>query len=73
MAVDEQAQAILDASDQVISVVRRLRALSIGVLQPVAGDTEPHTDTIAAIKAEAITVYAEWDVAKGALDAAKDA
>lgn len=73
MAVDEKAQAIFDASLQVIAVGKRLRGLAAGVLQPVVGDIEPHADTIAAIKAEAVLVFDDWDIAKAAMDAAKTA
>lgn len=73
MAVDAKAQAIFDASNQVIDVAKRLRSLAAGVLQPVAGEIEPHADTIAAIKAEAVLVFDDWDIAKAAMDAAKTA
>lgn len=69
MAVDMKAQAIFDATNDVINVARRLRALTAGVLQPVAGDVQPHPDTIAALKTEAIALYGEWEIARDALDA----
>lgn len=73
MAADVKAQAIYDAGQDVRRVTKRLCDLAAGVLQPVAGDIEPHADTIAAIKAEAIVVFDEWDIVKAALDAAKTA
>lgn len=73
MAADVKAQAMHDAARDVMKVAKKLLDLADGVLQPVAGNTEPHTDTIAAIKTEAITVFDEWDIAKAALDAAKTA
>lgn len=73
MAADVKAQAIHDAARDVMKVTKKLLDLADGVLQPVAGSTEPHADTIANIKAEAVDVFDEWDIAKAALDAAKTA
>lgn len=73
MAADTKAQAIFDASNDVVNIARQMRALATGVLQPVAGDVQPHADTIVAIKAAVIALYDEWDTAKAALDAAKTA
>ena len=73
MAVDTKAQAICDAAQEVKSVAKRFIALSSGVLKPVAGDVEPHADTIAAIKVKVVALYDEWDIVKVAMDDAKNA
>ena len=73
MPADVKAQAIHDASVEVMKVVRQMHALSLGVLQPVVGSVEPHADTIAAIKVKMIALYGEWDLLKVALDDAKNA
>ncbi len=68
MAIDPQA--VHEAAHKVIASARQLRDLSAGMINPVAGTTLPHADTITALKAEAAGVKAEWETARDTLNAA---
>lgn len=68
MAIDPQA--VNAAAQAVIGNARQLRELSAGMINKVAGDVHPHPDTIAALKAEAGPIRAEWITLSAALDAA---
>lgn len=67
MAIDPQE--VNEAAHKVLESARKLRDLSAGMINPVAGTTLPHPDTISALKAEAAGVKAEWKTARDALDA----
>lgn len=73
MPADTKAQAIRDAAGDVIKVALRLSKIADGVLEPIAEGVEPSEATIADLKEKAIGVYEKWDIAKAALDAAKNA
>lgn len=68
MAIDPQS--VNDATHAVLRSVKTLRDLSAGMINPVAGTTFPHADTIAALKGEAAGVKAEWETARDALNLA---
>lgn len=68
MAIDPQA--VNEASRAVLNNVKQLRDLSAGMINNVAGGVPPHADTIAALKAEAVVVKADWLIARDALDTA---
>lgn len=63
-------QEVNEAAHAVLPVVKQLRDLSAGMINPVAGTTLPHQDTIDALIVEAVAVRAEWFVVRDALDAA---
>lgn len=67
MAIDPQE--VNAASHTVLAVVKQIRDLSAGMIDPVAGTTFPHADTIAALKAEAAGIKANWQTARDTLDA----
>lgn len=63
-------QEVNTAAGAVINSARKLRSLSAGMIDKVAGDVDPHPDTIAALKAEAATVRTQWQLDRDALDVA---